>query len=406
MSLEKVSLFSTARDFLLFCSLSFFICIYALLIEYNNYKNLTEFTSHKLTATIVKQYTKTKTTNKGILKTYQVLKLQAKQGYFFYTTKNKDFPSSQGKEVEIEVFSTSISFYQYMTNFFTYSKVLTIHDESSLKQTLNQYLTKVHQDKNVSRIYQALYTATSLPKHLQQSFSQLGISHLLAISGFHLGVLSILLFFILKTPYKFLQNKYFPFRSYTRDSFCIIISVLFVYMIFLDIPPSLLRAFVMLLIGFILYDRGYKIISMLTLLLTIMLILSFFPRLAFSLGFWLSVCGVFYIFLFLIHFKNFSKLWQFILVPVWIYLMMLPISVFIFESFNSYHPLSILWTSLFSLFYPLSIILHFIGYGELLDSYLIWIINLADVQTSVIITHEIFIIFTTKFILFIISLYF
>jgi len=140
--------------------------------------------------------------------------------------------------------------------------------------------------------------------------------------------------------------------------------------VFLDSPPSLLRAFAMLIIGFVLYDRGMKIISMQTLFLTVLLLLAFFPRLVFALGFWLSVSGVFYIFLFLIHFKSINKIWQFILVPFWVYILMLPFSLVIFGNFSIYHPLSIIWTSLFTLFYPLSIFLHIIGFGDIFDSLL------------------------------------
>jgi len=133
----------------------------------------------------------------------------------------------------------------------------------------------------------------------------------------------------------------------------------------------------MLLVGFVLYDRGIKIISMQTLFITVILLLCFFPKLFFALGFWLSVSGVFYIFLFLIHFKHLSKLWQFILVPFWVYLLMLPFSLVIFGNFSIYHPLSILWTSLFTLFYPISILLHIIGFGDLFDGLLESLILLA-----------------------------
>jgi len=217
----------------------------------------------------------------------------------------------------------------------------------------------------------------------------------LAISGFHLGVLSALLFFLLKTPYKFFQNRYFPYRSYKVDSFVIISVLLLAYLIFLDSPASLLRAFVMLVIGFILYDRAYKIISMQTLFLTLILILSFFPRLFFSLGFWLSISGVFYIFLFLIHFKHLSKIWQFILIPFWVYLMMLPISLFIFGNFSIYHPFSIILTSLFTIFYPVSIFLHLINFGDLLDDSLLWLLNLTIQKQSTNISLSMEILFIT-----------
>ena len=79
----------------------------------------------------------------------------------------------------------------------------------------------------------------------------------------------------------------------------------------------------MLLVGFILYDRGIEIISMQTLFVSVVLLIVFFPRLFFALGFWLSVAGVFYIFLFLLYFKYLSKVKQFILLPFVIYILKL-----------------------------------------------------------------------------------
>jgi len=144
----------------------------------------------------------------------------------------------------------------------------------------------------------------------------------------------------------------------------------------------------MLLIGFVLYDRGIKIISMQTLLLTVILLLAFFPKLIFALGFWLSVSGVFYIFLFLLYFKHLSKIKQFILMPFWVYIMMLPFSLVIFGGFSIYHPLSIIWTTLFTIFYPLSIFLHLIGFGNLLDGILESFIGLAQNKEVVFIGYK------------------
>lgn len=376
MLLEKISLFNTKREFFLFLFFCLFIASYSLLIEYNNYKNLTQFDSHILEATVLKQYKKTKLTKKGKTKTYQVLKLNSAKGYSFYTIAKKSFVNVKGKKVKLEIFFKDITFYSYMTSFFAFSKILHIDENPTLKENLNSAISNKHENKDIANIYKALYTASPLHKELQLTFSKLGISHLFAISGFHLGVLSGLLFFLFKTPYTFLQNRYFPYRSYKLDSFLFIAALLLAYLLFLDTPPSLLRAFTMLVIGFTLYDRHYKILSMWTLFLTLTLLLSFSPRLLFSLGFWLSVFGVFYIFLFLIHFKNVNKIWQFILVPFWVYLMMLPLSLYIFGNFSIHHPLSIVWTSIFSIFYPLSIVLHLLGLGDVLDSSLLWILDL------------------------------
>jgi len=290
--IERVSLFNTKREFFLFLSLCSFILFYSLLINYNEYKKLTRFDSQIVQATVLKQYTKTKNT-----KTFQVLKLKSDDGFTFYTSAKKSLEDINGKRLKLELWAGNISFYEYLTSFYAYSKIKYIYKTISNKQRLNSYIDSLHVDKDIANIYQALYTATPLHVELQQSFSALGVSHLLAISGFHLGVLSALLFFFLKPIYSFFQDRYFPYRNAKFDLFIIVVFILLAYLLFLDKPPSLLRSFAMLVVGFVLYDRGIKIISMQTLFVTVILLLSFFPKLLFSLGFWLSVSGVFYIFL-------------------------------------------------------------------------------------------------------------
>ena len=370
--IEKVSLFNNKREFFHFLALCSFILFYSLVINYNEYKKLTHFDSQIIQATVLKQYTKTKNN-----KTFQVLKLKSDDGFSFYSSAKKSLENVKGKRVRLELWAGKISFYEYLSGFYVYSKIKYIYKNQTNKQKLNNYIDSAHRDKKVANIYQALYTASPLHIDNQKSFSSLGVSHLLAISGFHLGVLSALLFFFLKPIYVFFQDKYFPYRNSKIDLFIIVIFILLTYLIFLDKPPSLLRSFVMLVVGFVLYDRGVKIISMQTLLVSVILLLSFFPKLIFSIGFFLSVSGVFYIFLFLNFFKHLSKFYQFILMPFWVYILMLVFSLVIFGDFSIYHPLSIIWTSLFSIFYPLSIALHIVGFGDIFDGVLINFISLG-----------------------------
>jgi len=381
--IEKVSLFANKRDFFHFLLLSFTIFALSISLEFYNYKELTKFDSQLVNATVLKQYTKTKLTKTGKIKSYQVLKLKSEDGFTFYSTASKKLSNIQYKNIQIEAWAGDISFSEYMRGFFCFSKILQVYEDESYKTQLNSFIDSQHQDKSISLLYQALFTAKQLPRELQTLFSNLGVSHLIAISGFHLGVLSGVLFFLFKLPYTFLQDRYFPYRSSKIDSFIFISTLLLLYLLFLDSPPSLLRAFVMLLIGFFLYDRGIKVISMQTLLLTVILILAFFPRLFFSIGLWLSVSGVFYIFLFLIYFKHRSKIWQFIVLPFWVYFLMLPFSLVIFGNFTLLHPLSIIWTSLFTLFYPISILLHLFSHGDLLDSLLNSLMKLSTQNIKV-----------------------
>ena len=382
--IEKVSLFLSKKDFFNFFLLCCILLFISLGLEYYNYKQLTKFDSQLVNATVLKQYTKTKY-KKGKLKTYQVLKLKSDKGCTFYSTASTKLQDIKYKHITMEIWAGKVDFYDYMHSFYSFSKIIEVHPDKSYKTQLNSLINEQHKYKDISLVYQALFTAKQLPLELQKIFSSLGISHLIAISGFHLGVLSGILFFLIKYPYKFLQKRYFPYRSLKVDTFIIISISLLVYLLFLDTPPSLLRAFVMLLIGFLLYDRGLKIVSMQTLFLTIVLILVIFPRLYFSIDFWLSIAGVFYIFLFLLHYKDRSKIWQFLMLPLWLYFTMLPYSIIIFGNFSIYHPLSIIWTGLFTLFYPIGIFLHLIGYGNLLDPILSLLMHLETHTVKIVV---------------------
>jgi len=365
MQLQRFKLFQTKKEFLSFIFIFGFILFYSTLIRYQEYKNFTRFNSIVVDAEVLKSYTKTKKH-----KTYKILKLKTDRGVVFYTKVKNRVDAGLDKKLTLELYGGKISFYEYLTSFYAYSKVLEIKKLDTLKQKLNSFIASAHTDKDIVSIYQALFSAKTLPQHLQKTFSYLGISHLFAISGFHLSVLSLFLFFLLKPIYGFFQSRFFPYRNINIDLFIVVSILLLAYIIFLDAPPSLIRSYGMLVVGFILYDRGVKIISMQTLLVSVVLLLALNIKLLFSLGFWLSVAGVFYIFLFFMLFMHLGKTAKFLLLPIWVYLTMLPYSLAIFSNFGIYHPLSIIWTLLFSFFYPSSIVMHLVGYGNIFDTLL------------------------------------
>jgi len=339
--------------------------------EYYHYHQLKAKPTAIIKATVLNEYLKT--TSK---KSYKVIKLKSNNGALFYTTASKRFRSVKNSEVLLKIWTKNLDFLSYLKGFYVHSYFLKSTPLNSNKERLSTLLHSLHSNETIARIYDALFLAKPLSFELYNRFGALGISHLFAISGFHLGILSAVLFFLLYHLYKPLHTHYLPYRHIKRDIFFVVAAILLGYLLFLDSPPSLLRAYAMLLIGFILYDRGVKILSMQTLFIATTLLLALFPRLFFSLGFWLSVSGVYYIMLFFIHFKELKTWQQFLLVPLWVYMMMLPFSLYIFHTFSLYHPLSVIITELFTIFYPLSLFLHIVGFGSLLDPLLDGILHL------------------------------
>jgi len=112
----------------------------------------------------------------------------------------------------------------------------------------------------------------------------------------------------------------------------------------------------------------------------VFLLLCFiFPSLLVSLSFWLSVAGVFYIFLLLKYTKHWNKwLITFIVIPVGIFQLMLPIVHAIFGVTSLYQLLSPLLSLLFVPFYPLVMVLHILGWGDVFDGVLLGLFSLSQ----------------------------
>jgi len=353
------------REYLYFFLGALLMVSFSLIVEFYHYTQLTKFDDAVVNVDVLKHYSKSR---EG--KTYDVLKLQTENGTKFYITSKSPLKPLAGYRASIWLKTRYITFLEYIKGFATKGSVVSVSRGKADTYRLGDELKTIHKNPEVSQIYAALFFALPLSASLQERFSMLGISHLLAISGFHLGVLSFILFSILKLPYRQLQQRFFPNRHRNRDLFFIVALILGAYLLLLGDVASLLRAYTMLLVGYLLHDRGMKIVSMQTLFVSIVLLLALWPRLLFSIGFWLSISGVYFIFLYLHYFKEQPKYISFIAVPLWVYILMTPIALVLFGNYSVYHPLSVIWSILFTLFYPLTLFLHFSGFGDSLDALL------------------------------------
>jgi len=350
--------------------LSFTLLFFSLTLEYYHYVKLTQFDDALIEVTVLKHYTKERDG-----KRYDVLQLQSDDGAKFYITSKSVLKNLVGFRTKVWLLTAYITFPEYLRGFVAKGRVLTLEREKQPRYRLGDRLKEIHSRAETAELYGALFLALPLNRSLQERLSFLGVSHLLAISGFHLGVLSIVLFSLLRWPYRALQARYFPARHRNRDLFVVVALVLGLYLLFLGGVASLLRAYAMLIVGYILHDRGMKIVSMQTLLITLAVLLAIWPRLFFSIGFWLSIGGVYFIFLYLRYFGGVSKYISLVAVPLWVYLMMTPVALLLFGNYSPYHALSVVWSILFTLFYPIALLLHLIGYGDGLDSVLLWLLG-------------------------------
>lgn len=376
-------------------------------VEYYHYTHY--YQSHKdpkeLYGQVIAQYTKTspKGTN------YEVLKIQTQDGAHIYTTSKEDIKDLSHSFVRLWGKSAKCEFWQYLRScyFFTFS--LSVESTKDYRDSLREFIASQHTDSLMGELYKTLYIADFLQKSLRNVANTLGIAHIIAISGFHLGILSlgfgVLLHFLYKRVHRF-----FPYRNRFYDVGVVIIVLLFGYLVLLDFSASFLRAWVMAFVGFFLAFMGAKILQFRFLAFIGLVCIAFFPRLVFSVGFFLSFFGVFYIYLFMHYFKvlhnlsyqnvaqkskesitsvflgNFwgHKLYILVLLPLFfngvIFVNMLILVHFFFPYFSVYTIASIPLTIGFTLFFPASIIAHCCGFGGVFDSFLLWLFGL-DLQS-------------------------
>ncbi len=369
----KLSLFRDKRDVL---ALSFFLMIIFvvnLALKYQNFRDFKKVKYLQTTAKVVKQFDKMTKNHKR----YHILKLINDKNEKFYVISWQRYKANLTSDIiSLKINTSHINFKKYLKGFFAPAyDVKILKNYKDLKGTLSDFIRSQHSLTNMKELFSALFLGTSISKDLREKIQLFGVSHLVAISGFHLGVLSAIAFFILSPLYRFFQDRFFPYRNLKFDLSIVVLMLLFSYLFLVGFIPSLLRSYVMLLIGYIFYVRHIRIVSFEVVLLTVVILLSFFPSLVFSISFWFSVSGVFYIFLFLKYF-SFLKTWQiFIALNFWVFLMMIPIVHFVFGSFSVYQLYSPLLSLIFVLFYPAELVFHLFGIGDLLDGVLMGLLS-------------------------------
>ena len=374
--MEPLPLFKDKKErsyFFISIFIIFFINIYLNFIDYKEF-NTSEV--YQTDAIILNIYEKEK---------YHILKLQTDKFNFFTSSYSKEsFKKLQN--INLFIVTKNISFLDYLKGFYAKSfSLTTINTDTTIKSNIYKYIDSQHTNKDISSLYSALFLATNINQNIRELCSTFGISHLVAISGFHLGVISFVLYFFLHLIYNKIHQTYFPYRNKRFDILLFVSILLFSYLIFVDLVPSLLRAFVMFIFGLFLLRNNIKILSFETLLIIILFIIALFPKLLFSLSLWFSITGVFYIFLFLQYFKNLNKYIQFLLFNFWIFLAMNPIVHYFFNTTTIEQLYSPILTLLFTIFYPLMAFLHIIGIGGLFDDLLLEVmkfnINIKLIET-------------------------
>ncbi len=154
------------------------------------------------------------------------------------------------------------------------------------QQKLLGYIQRVTPSEEVKNFLMALLSGQIQEATLSLEFFKVGLSHILAISGFHFGVIAAVCSFLI---FSFFPKKIAPWIL----SICLIL-----YGFFVGLSPSVLRSLLMSLLtlyGAVLYKKSF---SLNTLGIALLLTTLCFPTLCLSVGFLLTFLCTFSILFF------------------------------------------------------------------------------------------------------------
>ena len=177
------------------------------------------------------------------------------------------------------------------------------------------------------------------------------------------------------TPfYKFFQKK-FPYRNRFVDLGVLIFIIEFCYLYITGFPPSLIRAYVLEIVVFLYAYYLQNPFSLKVLGAVFLLSLIIFGEKVFSIGYFLSITGVFYIYLFFRYYK--PTLINSVVLSFYMFGVMFIISHSFFGNFNIYQLFSPFVNVAFTFFYPLEIVLHLFGVSGVLDGLILKYLSLG-----------------------------
>lgn len=370
----KIELFSGVGQWAFVIALLGLIFIARVGWEYHKYANLPFENPTEIKAQVLLQYQKVKPDKPE--KPYTVMKLES-QGHIFYATSRDDLKDLQGRFIRVwGKVDKKCDFLDYFKSCFFIAFSISLMPQRGFSAGLKEYFSAQHENEIQASLFGALFFADSLNKKWRDVANRLGLAHIIAISGYHLGVLSAFLFALFAPPYRFLQSRFFSYRNEFYDLGAIILLFMCGYLVLLDFTPSFLRALVAGIVGFLLIFWGLEIISFKLLALVGLICVALFPNALFSVGFVLSMAGVFYIFLFVRHCPKMPVVPYFVLFNMAIFFSITPIVHYFFPYFSPYQLVSIPVSVAFVAFFPLMIVLHIFGFGGIFDKWLDMVANL------------------------------
>jgi len=248
-------------------------------------------------------------------------------------------------------------------------------EKNELQASVKEFIALQHENTKTKEIYLNLFLNAEVGEEVESFINGYGLGAFFAISGLNVALLRAFIFLLLTPPFRIVQERFFPYvnRQFWIFLLCLVVLVFYAYLT--DFTASFARAVVAAFIVFYFALRGDSVLSYKTLFLTTLLCLALFPSFLFSIGFWLSLYGVFLIYLFLANTQFNRKAVVYVALSSWLFFAMLPIIHYIFGIFTKAHLLNSLFSAVFDVFYPVSLAAHLLGLGWIFDG---WLLGAVD----------------------------
>jgi len=272
-----------------------------------------------------------------------------------------------------------------------------LNDEVSLiYKTKNFILKRINANEQLSAYFKTfiLGDKREISNEEYSNYQTNGVSHLLAISGMHIGLFSGMLLFILKL-----------FKLNDKTSFGIVFLFMSFYAFLTGFPASIMRALVFMLFLNLNKIYGLKISNIKCLFLTIFSIVLFSPFIIYDLGFQYSVITVLGLLLCSDYIKG-NYILKLFKTSIIAFIFSFPLTIYNFYEINLLSPIfNLLFVPFVSfIVYPL-ILLNFLL--PFLTNITLFILNIMNVLNTFNAAMDFFIInFSKLSFCFIVILYF
>ena len=245
-----------------------------------------------------------------------------------------------------------------------------------IKANYLKYLKNYISNDSYSYIEGVVFGSNLLDKEIKDSYSALGISHILAISGMHIMLLYGVIGFILLKLFNY-YKKGIP------------LNIITIYVFIIGAPPSSFRALLFLLLGAMNEHDSLKYTKLDILSIAMLIMIFINPYQAYSIGFILSYL-VSFILIFSSELDNGSGLKGMLRSYVLIYLITLP---FVINMSNKISLISLVLSPILSLvltyiLLPLSYLIAIFPIIDFIGMYIysflnIYIVNLASLIPAI-----------------------